>query len=472
MYQYILLLLEEIILLNKKIMILTIFLVSLLAVSAVCAADNTTNDIASADNDKDGISLSEISNEDEETLSSFSSNSVEISDDTTELTYDEYDYDDDYYDDSYYDEDDYGDDYYDDDYYDENDYDNVYVESLNGNYGEKNIIKYGWTGNLNGYFEIYKGNTLLYQKELYSNGYNNHDETYDGSAIKSAGTYKAQICDEYDDILAQATIKINKAKTHTLARSFSSKIGSKEYIIAGISDPNEEKIYETSGTAKIKIAGKTYTTKFKKGLAYILIKLPLKAKTYKCTVKFLGNSNYKASSGKFTIKLNNGKVVILKKNKQVKVGKYTVKLKSNHYKSLVKAFNKDKSKTLDFKTKYKYKVKVPYTKTVKKYKTTKAVKTLYGVSYLPMINRMYSNGWTKVSEYTYTKANPQNKYGIGLSAYTYAVCKWVKVSYKTAYKTKYYPVKAYISYKKSTTLPLIELYANGRTITWKYMAIA
>ena len=215
-------------------MILTIFLVSLLAVSAVCAADNTTNDIASADNDKDGISLSEISNEDEETLSSFSSNSVEISDDTTELTYDEYDYDDDYYDDSYYDEDDYGDDYYDDDYYDENDYDNVYVESLNGNYGEKNIIKYGWTGNLNGYFEIYKGNTLLYQKELYSNGYNNHDETYDGSAIKSAGTYKAQICDEYDDILAQATIKINKAKTHTLARSFSSKIGSKEYTLLNL----------------------------------------------------------------------------------------------------------------------------------------------------------------------------------------------------------------------------------------------
>lgn len=252
---------EEIILLNKKIMILTIFLVSLLAVSAVCAADNTTNDIASVDNDKDEISLSEISNEDEETLSSFSSNSVKISDDTNELTYDEYDYDDDYYD---------------EDNYDEDDHDNVYVESLNGNYGEKNIIKYGWTGNLNGYFEIYKGNTLLYQKELYSNGYNNHDETYDGSAIKSAGTYKALICDKYDDILAQATIKINKAKTHTISPSFSSKIGSKEYIIVGISDPNEEKIYETSGTAKIKIAGKTYTTKFKKGFAYILIKMPLK----------------------------------------------------------------------------------------------------------------------------------------------------------------------------------------------------
>lgn len=420
----------------KKIIVLAILLVSLLAVSAVSAADNETSDVISVDNDE--IDLSEISNGDEK-ISSSSSDSLEIADDTDKLTSGEND---------------------------------VYVNSLNGYYGNKNAIKYGWTGQFDGYFKIYKGNTLLYEKALYSNDNANHDESYAGSAIKSAGTYKAVICDEFDDVLVQATVKINKASTRLLSPSFSSKIGSKEYVVAGISHTKEKKLYETSGTAKFKIAGKTYTTKFKKGIAYILIKLPLKTKTYKCTAKFLGNSNYKASSCKFNIKLNDGKVVILKKNKKVKVGKYTVKLTSKQYRALVKAFNKDKSKTLDFKTGYKYKVKVPYTKTVKKYKTTKAVKTWYGSSYMPMINRMYANGWTKVSEYTYNQPNPQNKYGIGLSSYTIAVCKWVKVSYKTAYKTKYYPVKAYISYKKSTKLPVIELYSNGKTLNWKYMAIA
>ncbi len=432
---------EEKILKYKKIIVLAIFLVSLLAVSAVSATDNATSDIISVDNDEnDEISLSEISNEDEVMLGR-SSNVVEMNDDGDKLASEE------------------------------DGYDNVYVNSLNGYYGKENIIKYGWTGQFNGYFKIYKGSTLLYEKALYSSD-GSHDESYDGSAIKSAGTYKALICDEFDDTLAQATIKINKASTRILSPSFSSKIGSKEYLVAGIAHPKEKKLYETSGTAKFKIAGKTYTAKFKKGIAYVLIKLPLKAKTYKCAAKFLGNSNYKASSCKFTIKLNNGKVVILKKNKKVKVGKYTVKLTSKQYKALVKAFNKDKSKTLDFKTGYKHKVKVPYTKAVKKYKTTKAVKTWYGSSYMPMINKMHANGWTKVSEYTYNQPNPKNKYGIGLSSYTIAVCKWVKVTYKTAYKTKYYPVKAYISYKKSTTLPLIELYANGNTLNWKYMAIS
>ena len=424
-------------------MIIAIFFVSLIAVSAVSAADNTTSDIVSVDNDnKYEITSSEISNSNENTLSNIQSDSLGMNETADKLTYEEYDY------------------------------DNVYVESLNGYYGNKNIIKYGWTGSINGYFEIYKGNNIVYKEAIYSDNQLTYERSYEGSAIKSAGTYKAVICDEFEDIIAQASIKINKASTHTISPSFSSKIGSKEYIAAGITDVKEKNLYETSGTAKFKIAGKTYTAKFKKGIAYIKMKMPLKAKTYKCTVKFLGNSNYKASTGKFTIKLNKGNVVILNKNKKVKVGKYTVKLTSKQYNSLVKAFNKDKSKSLKFKTGNKYKVKVPYTKTVKKYKTTKAVKTLYAGSYMPMINHMRANGWKKVSEYTYNQPNPQNKHGIGLSSYTIAVCKWVKVSYKTAYKTKYYPVKAQISYKKSNIIPIINLYANGKLLNSKYLAIA
>ena len=89
-----------------------------------------------------------------------------------------------------------------------------------------------------------------------------------------------------------------------------------------------------------------------------------------------------------------------------------------------------------------------------------------------MIREMRSNGWSKVSEYTYTKANPYNKYGIGLSAYTYAVCKWVKVSYKTAYKTKAYPVKAAIRTQGSYSLPVVKIYSHGSTLKTGYVAIA
>ena len=363
--------------------------------------------------------------------------------------------------------------------YIENDYKNVYVKSLTGYYGADNIIKYGWAGNLKGYFKLYKGNKLLDSKPFNSNGYiydymsyDKHDESYSGSPIKSIGTYRAVITSENGKVLAQAKIKINKAPTRIFAPSFSDKIGSRDYIYAEVVNPKEKTVYKTSGTVKFKIAGKTYTTKLKKGVTSKIIKLPLKAKTYKCTVKFLGNSNYKASSAKFKIKLNSGKVTILNKNRSVKVGKYTVKLTSSQYRTLVNSFNKDKSKYLKIKTGYTYKVKVPYTKTVKTYKTTKAVKTWYGGSYMPMINHMIDNGWTKVSEYTYNQPNPQNRYGIGLSSYTIAVCKWVKVSYKTAYKTKEYPVYAHISYNKKYTLPSIEVYSHGKSLNWKHLAIA
>ena len=363
--------------------------------------------------------------------------------------------------------------------YIENDYKNVYVKSLTGYYSADNIIKYGWAGNLKGYFKLYKGNKLLDSKPFNSNGYiydymsyDKHDESYSGSPIKSIGTYRAVITSENDEVLAQANIKINKAPTSIFAPSFSDKIGSRDYIYAEVVNPKEKTVYKISGTVKFKIAGKTYTTKLKKGVTSKIIKLPLKAKTYKCTVKFLGNSNYKASSAKFKIKLNSGKVTILNKNRSVKVGKYTVKLTSSQYRTLVNSFNKDKSKYLKIKTGYTYKVKVPYTKTVKTYKTTKAVKTWYGGSYMPMINHMIDNGWTKVSEYTYNQPNPQNRYGIGLSSYTIAVCKWVKVSYKTAYKTKEYPVYAHISYNKKYTLPSIEVYSHGKSLNWKHLAIA
>ncbi|WP_292609315.1 Ig-like domain-containing protein [Methanobrevibacter sp. UBA188] len=363
--------------------------------------------------------------------------------------------------------------------YVENDYKNMYVESLTGYYNSKNNIKYGWDGYFKGYFKIYKGNSVVYEIKVDTTGvvsdyksYDDYDYTYQGSAINNAGTYKAVITDVNGKILSQATIKINKAQTHVKSKYFVSKIGARKTINAYVYDKSNSK-KGIGGTAKFKINGKTYTVKVKDGVATLKkIIFPLKSKTYKCKITFSGDKNHKRSSVNFKFKLAKSNVVILKKNRSIKVGKYIIKLSPAQYKSLVKAFKKGNYKLVKMNTKYKHNVKKSYQKPVKKYKTTKAIKTLRYGSYLPMIREMRSNGWSKVSEYTYTKANPYNKYGIGLSAYTYAVCKWVKISYKTAYKTKAYPIKAKIRTQGSYSLPVVEIYSHGSTLQTKYVAIA
>ena len=155
----------------------------------------------------------------------------------------------------------------------------------------------------------------------------------------------------------------------------------------------------------------------------------------------------------------------------MKIGKYTIKLTSSQYNSLVKAFNKDKTKVLKIKTNCKYNVKKSYIKTVNRYKTTTCCKTLYAGDYMPTMNRMWSAGWSKVSEYTYTQKNPRNRQGVGLSAYTFAVTKWVKTSYKTAYKTYSYPVYAKIIFEKGDCFPGIELSSHNSFLNYKYIAI-
>ena len=363
--------------------------------------------------------------------------------------------------------------------YVENDYRDPYVKTMTGHYNGENKVTYSWKGNLKCYFRIYKGNNIIYETELNTNGYvsdymayDKHEYYYDGSEINAVGTYKAVIADEDGDELAKASIVIKKAPTHTNPKSGELVIGARVAMWPVVFDEYGSS-KNIGGTAKLKIAGKTYKANVKNGEARFMgVKMPLKAKTYKGILKFSGDKNYKGCSATFKVKLIKTGMVILKKNRSIKIGKYAIKLSSKQYKSLVKSFNKGKYKSIKIVTNYKYKVKVPYTKTVKHYKTTKAVKTWYAGSYLPMINKMEDNGWTLVSEYTYTKANPQNRYGIGLSAYTYAVCKWVKVSYKTAYKTKSYPVKAKITNDPNYIIPFIELYSHGDTLKFKGIAIA
>ena len=347
--------------------------------------------------------------------------------------------------------------------YVDNKYRNVKISSPTAYYGQDKKITYGFEGNMKGYIKIYKGKSLKYSKRLDTSGYindyfkyNKHSYSYSVKNLKNVGTYTVKIIGNNGKVLAQSKFKIKKSPTKIKSFSFKTLGGFKEPIW-GFLYSKYGSYWDIGGKAKFKIAGKTYKAKVKHGDAKVKVKFPSKKKTYKCKVKFLGDKNHKASSAKFKIKTT-------KIKNPVKVGKYRIKLTSKQYKSISKAVHNGKHKSKVIKTSYWKKFKKPYIKTVKKYKTTKSCYTIY-YDYKTTMDRMRSNGWTKVSEYKYDKKNPQNKYGIGLSAYTYAITKWVKVSYKLAYKTKYYPVKAKITTSyNAMEKPKIKIFSHGYTL--------
>ena len=432
---------EEKVLKYKKIMLMAIFFVSLLAVSAVSAADNATIDIVGEEIREVDDSLSLTSEIEENTIA------VQESEDVLGNSPSSYDY-------------------------------SVTVRDASVKYGSSASINIeidpatGYTNKYDFYLRVYDSNNHLKIEKNYYSTSDGYQITHTISKNQlAAGTYTVKAVN-YDDNVVMDTAKlvIKKDSTHVKSSTISAKIGSRVTLKAYVYDSSNSR-KNIAGTVKFKINGKTYSAKVKNGYAVVKnVILPLKSKTYKSTVKFSGNKNYKASSSKFNVKTKASNVVFLKKNHSIKIGKYVVKLSSSQYKSLVKAFKKGGAKSIKIVTKYNHPFKYSYLKTVKKYKTTKASKTIY-YDYYTVSKNMRANGWSKVSEYTYTKKNPQNKYGIGLSAYTTAVTKWVKVSYKTAYKTKYYPVNAKISLSKSSKIPAIKVYSHGKVLKSRSLAI-
>ena len=331
-------------------------------------------------------------------------------------------------------------------------------------YGEDKKINYGFEGNMKGCIKIYKGKSLKYSKSWDTNGYisdyfkyNKHSYSYSVKNLKGVGTYTVKIIGSNGKVLFQSKFKIKKSPTKIKGYSFKTIGGFKDYVW-GFLISKYGPYQDIGGKAKFKIGGKIYKAKVKRGDTKVKVKFPSKKKTYRCKVKFLGDKNHKASSAKFKIKTT-------KIKNPIKVGKYRIKLNSKQYKSISKAVHNGKYKSKVIKTKYWKKFKKPYIKKIKRYKTTKSVYTWQGLSYIPTMNKMWSKGWTKVSERINRVPNPKNKYGIGLSAYDIATTKWVKVSYKLAYKTKYYPVKAKI--KTSSTpmeKPKIKIFSHGHTL--------
>ena len=420
----------------------SMLLLGLLAISCVSAADNATGDIVGQDVTEADDSVILASEIDENTITAKESEDV-LADSPSSSSY------------------------------------SVTVRDATIKYGAGGSIKIeidsatGYTNKYDFYLKVYdSSNKLKINKNYYSTSNTNQITHTISKNQLAAGTYSVKVVNYADNkVMDTAKLVIKKDSTHIKTSTISAKIGSRVTLKAYVYDSSNSR-KNIAGTVKFKINGKTYSAKVKNGYAVVKnVILPLKSKTYKSTVKFTGNKNYKASGSKFNVKTNAGHVVLLKKDHSIKIGKYVVKLSASQYKSLVKAFKKGGAKSLKIVTKYNHPFKYSYLKTVKKYKTTKASKTIL-YDYYTVNNKMRSNGWSKVSEYTFTKKNPQNKYGIGLSAYTTAVTKWVKVSYKTAYKTKYYPVNAKISLSKSSKIPTIKLYSHGKVLKSRVMAIA
>lgn len=419
-----------------------ILLFGILAISCISAADNATSDIVREDITECDDSIIQTSEIVENTITAKESQEV-LGDSPSSGTY------------------------------------SVSVHDVSIKYGSSGSINIeinpatGYANKYNFYLQVYDSNNHLKINKNYYSSNNDYQITHAISKNQLAtGTYTVKVVNyEDNNVMDTAKLVIKKDSTHIKSSSISAKIGSRVTLKAYVEDSSNSR-ENIAGTVKFKINGKTYSAKVKNG--YAVVKnaiLPLKSKTYKCTVKFSGNKNYKASSSKFKVKTKANHVVLLKKNHSIKIGKYNVKLSNSQYKSLVKTFKHGGSKSIKLMTKYKHPFKYSYLKPVKKYKTTKASKTIY-YDYYTMNRKMRANGWSKVSEYTYTKKNPQNKYGIGLSAYTTAVTKWVKVSYKMAYKNKYYPVTAKISLSKSNKIPTIKVYSHGKVLKSRSLAIA
>lgn len=182
-------------------------------------------------------------------------------------------------------------------------------------YSGGDIITY-WTGNLNCYFKLYKGNKLIFNKYLTPHGSGvSTDDGYSEYCYLTKnlaiGSYTVKIIAPNGALYTKQTFKVTKLSTYVSCKSVKAKHGTTKYITVNV----YKKIGGDwpSGTVKLKINGKTYKAKLKQGEAKIKIKVPSKIKTYRGKVTFLENSKYKGSSK--TFKLIVKKSIITKKKK-------------------------------------------------------------------------------------------------------------------------------------------------------------
>lgn len=199
---------------------------------------------------------------------------------------------------------------------------NAYISAVNEYYNQNLEINYGWEGNLDGCFEIFKGNSLVYNKRINTGGnvfdyfeYNKHDYNYVTNQL-SVGSYTVKLVADDGTILKTSSFKIIKTPTELSIGSKNSKSGKKitisSYVLDDVMGGCAKK---ATGQVTLKVNGKSYSANVKNGKFSISFKAPKKAKKYSCKITYSGDSNYKGSSTKFTLTVK--KTTAIKKKKTI-----------------------------------------------------------------------------------------------------------------------------------------------------------
>lgn len=199
---------------------------------------------------------------------------------------------------------------------------NVYISAVNEYYNQNMEINYGWEGNLDGYFKIFKGDSLVYNKRINTGGnvsdyfeYSKHDYNYVNSQL-SVGSYAVKLVADDGTILKTSSFKIIKTPTELSVGSKNAKSGKKitisSYVLDDVMGGCAKK---ATGQVTLKVNGKSYSANVKNGKFSISFKAPKKAKKYSCKLTYSGDSNYKGSSTKFTLTVK--KTTAIKKKKTI-----------------------------------------------------------------------------------------------------------------------------------------------------------
>ena len=214
---------------------------------------------------------------------------------------------------------------------------NVYISAVNEYYNQNMEINYGWEGNLDGYFKIFKGDSLVYNKRINTGGnvsdyfeYSKHDYNYANNQL-SVGSYTVKLVADDGTILKTSSFKIIKTPTELSIGSKKAKSGKKitisSYVLDDIMGGCAKK---ANGKVTLKVNGKSYSANVKNGKFSISFKSPTKTKKYSCKLTYSGNSNYKGSSTKFTLTVKKTTSIKKKKPKSFTV---TVPVKFDKYSS-------------------------------------------------------------------------------------------------------------------------------------------
>lgn len=184
-------------------------------------------------------------------------------------------------------------------------YENVHLNSVTTYNGENKFINYGWNGYFKGSLMTYDNSKLVKTFDLDTSGYVDDYASYKkysnnfSASTFAVGYYTLKIVDKNGNILKESYLNIEKIPTKIQVNTIKTTTNTRYTLNIAIKDVGDKNV--KNGYVNVKINGKTYKVKVIGGIASLKFNVPSKIKTYSCSVSFLENSIYKASSAKFNV---------------------------------------------------------------------------------------------------------------------------------------------------------------------------